>query len=277
MSLPSREALTAGKRFSASQAALTKKPIKPRRVPLWVFSKSSLYWLRSSIIGFMLTSLKVVNMAVPWDASSRRSAMRARIRVIGTRFSTRSPTTRLSSEAFSGACEAVALAAASGLSVALGCSMWETTSSLVIRPPLPVALIAAASRPFSSIILRAAGLTFRSSADFAGADSSFLGSASFLDVLDSALSAGALPLAPSLKRPITSSLSTVSPSPLTISSTTPSAGATTSSTTLSVSISTSSSSRLQASPGCLCQVAMVPSATDSGKVGALISVVIRIP
>src|SRR5437868_13822545 len=39
-------------------------------------------------------------------------------------------------------------------------------------------------------------------------------------------------------------------------------------------MSTIRSSRLTASPGFLCQVATVPSATDSGKVGALISIAI---
>src|SRR5690554_2955455 len=91
MSLLSIEALTAGKRRSASAAAFTKKLIKPKRVPLWVFSNLSLYLARSSIIGAMLTSLKVVNIAVVLDASSKRSAIRLRRRVIGTRFSTRSP------------------------------------------------------------------------------------------------------------------------------------------------------------------------------------------
>ena len=71
---------------------------------------------------------------------------------------------------------------------------------------------------------------------------------------------------------MTSLLSTVPPSATIMSDRLPSAGATTSITTLSVSISTIKSSRLHASPGCLCQVAMVPSATDSGKDGALISI-----
>ena len=39
------------------------------------------------MIGFMLTSLNVVSMAVEFFASSRRSATRLRRRVIGTRFS----------------------------------------------------------------------------------------------------------------------------------------------------------------------------------------------
>ena len=54
----------------------------------------------------------------------------------------------------------------------------------------------------------------------------------------------------------------------------PSAGATTSKTTLSVSMSQITSSRDTDSPTFLCQVAIVPSATDSGNTGALISVAI---
>src|SRR5690606_38176683 len=87
----------------------------------------------------------------------------------------------------------------------------------------------------------------------------------------------AVAAAPSSTRPISSLLTMVSPAFLTISLSTPSAGETTSITTLSVSISTSSSSRFTASPACLCHVAIVPSGTDSGKVGALISIVILFP
>src|SRR5690606_39176513 len=146
---------------------------------------------------------------------------------------------------------------------------WFCTSSFVTRPSLPVPLTALGSMLFSSASLRAAGLRIASPEAASEAASAFGASA----LASALLSAGfASPAAPSLNRPITSPLSQVSPSPLTISSITPSAGATTSSTTLSVSISTISSSREQASPGCLCQVATVPSATDSGKTGALISV-----
>ena len=63
--------------------------------------------------------------------------------------------------------------------------------------------------------------------------------------------------------------STVSPLSLRMLLSTPSAGAGTSSTTLSVSRSTRFSSRRTPSPGCLCQVAMVPSETDSGRTGTL--------
>ena len=60
-----------------------------------------------------------------------------------------------------------------------------------------------------------------------------------------------------------------------ISFSTPSTGDGTSRTTLSVSRSSRFSSRLTASPTFLCQVAMVPSATDSGSTGALTSVAMR--
>src|SRR3989338_1969464 len=91
MSLPSIEALTAGKRFSASVAALTKNDMKPRRTPLWDFSNRSLYFERSAMTSVMSTSLKVVSIAMFDWASTRRSATLASRRVIGTRFSARSP------------------------------------------------------------------------------------------------------------------------------------------------------------------------------------------
>ena len=265
MSLPSIDAFTAGKRFRASVAALTKNDMKPKRVPLCVFSNKSLYCLRNSIIGFILTSLYVVNMAAFCCASTRRLAIVARKRVIGTRFSTRSPAATLTLTA--GAAGAGAAGAA--VAAAAGCApefMKFCTSSLVMPPFFPVPGILEASRPCSSINLRAAGPTL--SASPAGAESA-AGEAS---------AAGAAePAAPASNTAITSSLRTVSPSPLRISLITPSSGATTSNTTLSVSISTISSSAEHASPGCLCHVATVPSATDSGKVGALISMDMCIP
>ncbi len=84
MSLPSIEALTVGKRFSASTAAFTKKDMKPSFTPCF-FSKPSLYFARTSITALRSTSLNVVSCACVCCASSRRSAMRARRRVIGTR------------------------------------------------------------------------------------------------------------------------------------------------------------------------------------------------
>ena len=66
----------------------------------------------------------------------------------------------------------------------------------------------------------------------------------------------------------------MSPAGLIISEMTPSNGATTSSTTFSVSISTITSSCLINSPSFFTQLAIVPSATDSGNVGDLISIAI---
>ena len=76
--------------FSAATAAFTKKLMKPILTPC---SFSNLSWkrLRISITGAMLTSLKVVRMALVDCDCSRRSAMRARRRLIGTRCSGRSP------------------------------------------------------------------------------------------------------------------------------------------------------------------------------------------
>src|SRR2546421_240099 len=77
MSVPSIEALTAGKRFSACTAALTKNDMNPRRVPC-SFSKRSWYFLRISITGAMFTSLKVVRIAAVDCDCTTRSATRRR-------------------------------------------------------------------------------------------------------------------------------------------------------------------------------------------------------
>jgi hypothetical protein len=90
MSLPSTDAFTTGYFFSAATAAFTKKLMKPSLTPC-SFSNFSWNFLRISITGAMFTSLKVVRMAlVDWDCT-RRSAMRARRRLMGTRCSGRSP------------------------------------------------------------------------------------------------------------------------------------------------------------------------------------------
>jgi len=90
----------------------------------------------------------------------------------------------------------------------------------------------------------------------------------------SAVGAGAAATAPSSMIATTWLEVTVEPSANLISFSTPSTGDGTSRTTLSVSRSSRFSSRLTASPTFLCQVAMVPSATDSGSTGALTSVAI---
>ena len=232
-------------------------------------------------------------MAAFCCAETRRSAMRLRRRVIGTRRSSRSP------------------GSGAGIGAALGASLLASppedclrssrlarafsTSSLVMRPSRPLPLTSDAERLCSLIILRAAGPAWASlsppCSSFSGVPLSSAAGASFSSPLSSSplsfaaslssslpspLSAPPAPL-PASSWPSTSWLSTVSPSSLMIFATTPSLGATTSSTTLSVSMSTSSSSRLTASPSFLCQVATVPSATDSGNCGALMSVAMLIP
>src|SRR5690606_18223538 len=99
-------------------------------------------------MGFMLTSLNVVNIAIEVCASTKRSATFVRKRVIGTRFSTRSPAANNGASAAG----AAAFGAAAGLLAAA-----VTASSLVTRPSLPVPWIDAGLSAFSSAILRAAG------------------------------------------------------------------------------------------------------------------------
>src|SRR6185437_2832933 len=84
MSLPSTEALTIGWRFSASAAALTKKLMKPSLMPcsFWNASPSD---LRIFVTSARFTSLNEVSMAIEFFDCIRRSAMRRRMRVIGTR------------------------------------------------------------------------------------------------------------------------------------------------------------------------------------------------
>ena len=78
-------------------------------------------------------------------------------------------------------------------------------------------------------------------------------------------------------RAITSPATTVSPSPLTISTNTPLSGAGNSRTTLSVSMSIRFSSRATASPAFLCHDTSVASATDSESCGTLTSMIMFSP
>ena len=145
MSSPSREALTAGKRFSASVAALINNDIKPRRTP-WRFSNCSLYLARISINGFMLTSLNVVSIAVSCGAASRRLATVLRKRVIGTRFSVRSPVDSATGRPLSDLIELSAFSVGFAMSV------------LVTRPPRPLPSTFLGSTPDSFAAFRTAGL-----------------------------------------------------------------------------------------------------------------------
>src|ERR1700753_4131393 len=64
---------TAGHSFKASQTALVKNDIKPRPTPCFSLNLS-LYFVRSSIIGDISTSLKVVSIAVSFLTATRRFA-----------------------------------------------------------------------------------------------------------------------------------------------------------------------------------------------------------
>ena len=78
------------------------------------------------MIGCISTSLNVVNIAVLFLASNKRSAIRLRKRVIGTRFSLRAE-------------YAIVLTVVSaGLDAATRFAITPSTSSRVIRPPTPV-------------------------------------------------------------------------------------------------------------------------------------------
>ena len=198
------------------------------------------------MIGFMLISLKVVNIAVEFFACSKRFAIVLRKRVIGTRFSVRSPI------GTAGASVVVLAALAAGTDF-----NDFSTSSLVTRPPLPVPLMLAASRPFSANKRRTDGLSASDSAPLSAA---------------AAATGAATATAPATNLAIACSAKTVAPSSKRISDRTPALGATTSSTTLSVSISTRFWSCSTASPTFTCHVAIVASATDSGNTGTLISV-----
>ncbi len=199
-------------------------------------------------------------MAVEFFASSRRSATRLRRRVIGTRFSPRAPRADCAAGSTAGALDS-------------SFARCFSTSSRVIRPPTPVPLMALASRLCSASRRRIAGL----SASLFCSSSDACWRCAGVDAFSSDFALVSLPaLLPSRRRPRIWREVTVVPSSSRTASRMPSADAGTSSTTLSVSISTSTSSRTTASPGFLCQVATVASATDSGRSGTRISTLLII-
>ncbi|TLD47709.1 MAG: hypothetical protein FAZ92_00005 [Accumulibacter sp.] len=284
MSLPSTEAFSTGNRCRAATAALTKKAMKPRRTPC-VFSKRSPYCLRSAMIGPMLTSLKVVRIALLACDCSRRSATRARRRDIGTLCSGRSPSGTVTLGAGGNAGAAVTkglaglaaggFAAGSGAAAAGACA--ASASALVTRPPRPLPATSPTATPFSSRILRAAGnATPAAPATGAGLASARAGAAAA--AAGGAAAAATVPACAAVSmRAITSPATTVSPSPLTISTNTPLSGAGSSRTTLSVSMSIRFSSRATASPAFLCHETSVASATDSESCGTLTSMIMFSP
>src|SRR5471032_1015629 len=64
---------TAGQSFNASVTALVKNDIKPKPTPCFSLNLS-LYLQRSSIMGDISTSLKVVSMAVSFLTATKRRA-----------------------------------------------------------------------------------------------------------------------------------------------------------------------------------------------------------
>src|SRR6185503_998157 len=148
---------TAGHSFSASQTALVKNDMKPRPTPCFSLNLS-LYLARSSIIGAISTSLKVVSMAVSFLTATRRLATVFRNDDI---FSRRSVLEPAAAGAVLGASTLGVGGAAFGLSLT-PCGFSEVfsainASSLVILPPTPVPVTACGATPFSAKILAAAG------------------------------------------------------------------------------------------------------------------------
>src|SRR5450759_898699 len=257
MSVPSTEALTIGNFCNASTAALTKNDEKPSLTPCF-FSNASLYRLRRSITGCILTSLKVVRIAAFCCDCSRRSAMRWRMRVIATRCSGRLPDGAMAGTACPPSPPPSPIEG-EGADLT-GCFAFST-SSLVTRPlgPLPCKLLASTS--FSRASLRTEGGTAELTAACGAAGR--------------VVAAWAVTAAVSICA-ITSSLVTFSPSALMILVSTPLLEAGSSSTTLSFSTSIRFSPSMTASPTRLCQVSRVASDTDSDNWGTLTSMMLMV-
>src|SRR6185437_2961485 len=215
----------------------------------------------------MSTSLNVVSIAAVDCDCTRRSAMRARNRDMGTRCSGR-------------------LSVGAGMDVTEG---WEgdgavgegegllftcaATSSFVMRPsrPLPlIELISSASRFACAARLRAAGIMAVVDA-MAGAGCALDGTGKAGAASAVAVEVVLAAVASVSMMAMISPPATVAPSPLMIFANNPVAGAGNSSTTLSVSISIRFSSRATRSPSFLCQETSVASATDSDNIGTLTS------
>src|SRR5438445_1709895 len=235
----------------------------------------------------MSISLKVVRIAAVRCAWTRRSAIRRRMGLIGTRSS---PSTR-GADGFG----------AAGTSIRTGRALrsrYASTSSLVSRPPLPEAGTRVGSRSCSARRRRTAGLsgpTARAAADAASASAGArraAGAAGAGFGAGSGAAAGGFAAArggsgaagdgsgaagggfgaaarapPSSSMRATSSpTTTFSPAGFTMRST-PARSAGSSMLALSVSSSSRTSSGLTASPSCFAQRTMTPSVTDSPSVG----------
>src|SRR6266849_3023626 len=273
MSSPRISALTTGMSRSAVIEARAKNDMKPSPMPC-CFWKRSLCSARSAITSLMSISLKVVRIAAVRCAWTRRSAIRRRMGLIGTRSS---PSTRAAD-----GCGAAGTSMRTGRALR---SRYASTSSLVSRPPLPDAGTRVGSRSCSARRRRTAGLSGPTARAMAGVASASAGASRAAGALGAALGAsgsggfggssggaafaGAAARAPppsSSMRATSSPTSTFSPAALTMRST-PARSAGSSMLALSVSSSSSTSSGLTVSPSCFAQRTMTPSVTDSPSVG----------
>src|SRR5438552_2522846 len=270
MSSPRISALTTGMSRSAAMQARAKNDMKPSPMPC-CFWKRSLCSARSAITALMSSSLKVVRMAAVCCAWTRRSAIRRRIGLSGTRSS---PSAR-AADGFG----------AAGTSIRTGRALrsrYASTSSLVSRPPLPEAGTSVGSRSCSARRRRTAGLsgpTARAATGSASASARASGAAGAAGTGGTGFgasgaagaclgAAGAAARAPpsSSMRATSSPTATFSPAAFTMRST-PARSAGSSMLALSVSSSSRMSSGLTASPSCFAQRTMTPSVTDSPSVG----------
>src|SRR5436190_7525550 len=267
MSSPRISALTTGMSRSAAMQARAKNDMKPSPMPC-CFWKRSLCSARSAITALMSSSLKVVRMAAVCCAWTRRSAIRRRIGLSGTRSS---PSARAAD-----GCGAAGTSIRTGRALR---SRYASTSSLVSRPPLPEAGTRVGSRSCSARRRRTAGLsgpTPRAATGSASASAGARGAAGMAGAgfgVSGAAgagfgAAGAAARAPpsSSMRATSSPTATFSPAAFTMRST-PARSAGSSMLALSVSSSSRMSSGLTASPSCFAQRTMTPSVTDSPSVG----------
>src|ERR1700712_5329598 len=133
------------------------------------FSNFSWKRLRISITGAMFTSLKVVRIALVDCDWTRRSAMRARRRLIATRCSGRSPSDAAGgAETLGNGALAAGAGAAAGAFAAGGftpASIAPSTSPFNTRPSLPVPGTEPEARLLSAMILAADGIATELLAD----------------------------------------------------------------------------------------------------------------
>src|SRR5437899_11188130 len=270
MSSPRISAVTTGMSRTAAMHARAKNDMKPSPMPC-CFWKRSLCSARSAITSLMSISLNVVRIAAVRCAWTRRSAIRRRMGLIGTRSS---PSTR-GADGFG----------AAGTSIRTGRALrsrYASTSSLVSRPPLPEAGTRVGSRSCSARRRRTAGLsgpTARAATGSASASARASGAAGAAGTGGTGFgasgaagaclgAAGAAARAPpsSSMRATSSPTATFSPAAFTMRST-PARSAGSSMLALSVSSSSRMSSGLTASPSCFAQRTMTPSVTDSPSVG----------